>query len=79
MEGLPVVTEDWADGTSGTERKRWTWTSYTQDDTNLTYLLNPRVTESKVGDTTNIKRTTVEYRFREKNNRPAKRSARLWL
>ncbi len=61
MEGLPIATEDWADGTSGNERKRWTWTNYTQDNTSLTYILNPRATESKVGDTTNIKRSTVEY------------------
>lgn len=32
-EGLPIVTEDWANGTGGTECKRWTWTEYTQDDT----------------------------------------------
>lgn len=61
MEGLPIATEDWANGTSGSERKRWTWTSWTQDDTNLSYIQNPRVIESKVGDTTNIKRSTTEY------------------
>lgn len=61
-EGLQIASEDWANGTSGSERKRWTWTNWTQDDTNLTYIQNPRVTESKVGDSTNIKRTTTEYR-----------------
>jgi len=60
-EGLTVATEDWANGASGLERKRWTWTNYTQDDTALSYTLNPRPTESKVGDTTNVKRTTTEY------------------
>jgi YD repeat-containing protein len=63
MEGLPIVTEDWANGTSGSERKRWTWTSWTQDDTNLAYIQNPRVTMSKVGDTGNIKRTETDYRL----------------
>ncbi len=63
MEGLPVATEDWANGVSGQERKRWTWTSWTQDDTQLDYILNPRVIESKVGDTTNIKRSTTTYRI----------------
>ena len=61
-EGLPVATEDWANNsTGGLERKRWTWTGWTQDDTNLAYIQNPRTIESKVGDTTNIKRSTTEY------------------
>ncbi|MGI9056666.1 MAG: FG-GAP repeat domain-containing protein, partial [Pyrinomonadaceae bacterium] len=61
MESLPIATEDWANGTSGSERKRWTWTGWTQDNTSLSYIQNPRVIESKVGDTTNIKRSTLEY------------------
>jgi YD repeat-containing protein len=61
MESLPIATEDWAYGVSGIERKRWTWTNWTQDDTNLTETLNPRTTESKVGDATNTKRTTMLY------------------
>ncbi len=60
-ESLPIATEDWANGTGGLERKRWTWTNWTQDDTNLSYIQNPRTIESKIGDTTNIKRTTTEY------------------
>jgi YD repeat-containing protein len=62
-EALPIVTEDWADGAGGLERKRWIWSAYTQDDTNLAYALNPRLIESKIGDAANIKRTTVEYRL----------------
>lgn len=62
MESLPIVSEDWANGTGGSERKRWSWTNWTQDDTELDYIQNPRVTESKVGDATNIKRSTTEYR-----------------
>ena len=61
MESLPIGTEDWANGTNGSERKRWTWTNWTQDDTNAAEIMNPRTIESKVGDTTNIKRTTTEY------------------
>ena len=38
-------------------------TVYTQDDPNLAYILNPRTIESKVGDTANIKKTSVEYRL----------------
>jgi len=61
MEGLPIATEDWADGTSGSERKRWTYTAWTQDDTNAATILNPRTTESRVGDTSNIKKSSTEY------------------
>ena len=61
QEGLPLVTEDYATENSSLTRKRWTWTNWTQDDTSKSYIINPRVTESKVGDTTNIKRSTTEY------------------
>jgi YD repeat-containing protein len=57
QEGLPQATEDYADGT----RKRWTQTTWTQDDTTKTYIINPRVTDTKVGDTTNTKRTHTDY------------------
>lgn len=60
-ESLPVLTEDWADEGSGLSKKRWTWSNWTQDNTNLSYVLNPRVTETKVGDGTNTKRTEIEY------------------
>lgn len=62
MEGLPIATEDCiSTSCTGTDRKRWTWTSWTQDDTSKSYIVNPRQIESKVGDTTNTKRTTTEY------------------
>ena len=61
LEGLPVAAEDWANGANGLERKRWTWTNWTQDDTNLPHIQNPRIIESKVGDAVNVKRTTTEY------------------
>jgi hypothetical protein len=60
-EALPIATEDWANDGDGLTRKRWTSASWTQDDVNRTYILNPRMTEAKVGDAANIKKTTVEY------------------
>jgi len=61
-EGLQIATEDCISvGCTGTDRKRWTWTNWTQDNTSLSYILNPRVIESRVGDGTNTKRTTIEY------------------
>ena len=60
-ESIPIVTEDWANEGQGAQRKRWTWANYTQDDTSLPYIKNPRVTQTKVGDETNIKRTEIDY------------------
>ena len=63
QEGLPLATEDCI-GTPGdncSTRKRWTWTNYTQDDTSSSYIVNPRTIESRIGDTTNTKRTTIDY------------------
>ena len=57
MEGIPILTEDWANNS----RQRWSYTAYTQDDPNLSYPLNPRATESKVGDAANVRRTTMDY------------------
>jgi len=60
-EGLPLATEDLANENGSYGQRRWTTTSWTQDDTSLSYILNPRVIESKVGDATNVKRTTIDY------------------
>jgi hypothetical protein len=57
---LTLATEDCI-GTNCSDRKRWTWTDWTQDNTSLSYILNPRVVESRVGDGTNTKRSTIEY------------------
>lgn len=59
-EGLPLATED-CTGTNCATRLRWTWTDWTQDNTSATYITNPRVVESRVGDGTNTKRTTIDY------------------
>lgn len=60
-EALPAVTEDYATESSSLVKKRWNWTAYTQDDTSKSYIVNPRVTESKIGDDANTKRTTIDY------------------
>ncbi len=56
-EGLPIKTEDFVNNV----QKRWTWTDYGNSDTLV--RLNPRVIESKVGDTENgnIRKTTLSY------------------
>ncbi|MBK8303954.1 MAG: hypothetical protein IPK98_11345 [Chloracidobacterium sp.] len=54
-EGLTLATED-CTGSNCATRLRWTWTDWTQDNTGVSYLTNPRVTESRVGDGTNIKK-----------------------
>jgi hypothetical protein len=59
-EGLPIATEDCI-GTNCSDRKRWTWTSWTQDDEESDYILNPRVEESRVGDSVGTKKSTIEY------------------
>ena len=63
-EGLPLGTIDSADNA----QQRWTRTVWTQDDTTKIYKVNPRVIESKVGDTTNTKRTTIDYLLQPNSN-----------
>ncbi|MET0753299.1 MAG: VCBS repeat-containing protein, partial [Pyrinomonadaceae bacterium] len=60
-ESLPVLTEDYATESSFLVKKRWNWSIYTQENTNLAYVKNPRVTETKVSDDTNTKRTKIYY------------------
>jgi YD repeat-containing protein len=59
-EGLTLATED-CTGSNCATRLRWTWTDWTQDNTGVSYITNPRVIESRVGDGTNIKKTTIGY------------------
>ena len=61
-EGFNIATEDCI-GTNctGTERKRWTWSEWDQDNVSVDYLTNPRVIQSRVGDGTNTKKSEVEY------------------
>ena len=61
-EGLTLATED-CTGTACADRKRWTWSEWTQDNESLTYQLNPRVKETRVGDATNVKKSQTDYRI----------------
>jgi len=60
-EALPALTEDYATESSTLVKKRTVWSSYTQDDTSQSYIVNPRVTETKISDDSNTKRTTIDY------------------
>ncbi|CAN5353222.1 hypothetical protein BH10ACI2_BH10ACI2_00050 [soil metagenome] len=63
-EGLTIATEDCTStGCTGTDRKRWTYTAWAQDDGSVSYLTNPRPTDTIVGDETNIKITHFDYRW----------------
>jgi hypothetical protein len=58
QRGLTTQTETW----SGGVRKKWTALQWTQDNTAVSYLLNPRVTETNVyDDAGNRRRTTIGY------------------
>ncbi len=56
--GLTTQTEVWSAG----GRKKWTTYSWTQDNTGVSYLLNPRLTETNVrDDLSNLRRATIHY------------------
>jgi len=56
--GLTQLAEWW----SGGARKKWSSTSWTQDNPGLSYMQNPRVAETNIyDDSGNRNRTTVEY------------------
>ena len=58
QRGLTTQTENW----SGGVRKKWTTLQWTQDNTGVSYRLNPRVTETNVYDEAgNRRRTTMSY------------------
>jgi YD repeat-containing protein len=58
QRGLSTQTENW----SGGVRKKWTTLQWTQDNTGVSYKLNPRVTETNVYDEAgNRRRTTMSY------------------
>jgi hypothetical protein len=57
QRGLVLGTET----LSGSDVKRSTRATWTQDDTGLGYQLNPRVTSSSVSDSANSRRTEIEY------------------
>ena len=56
--GLTTTSEIW----SGGVKKKWTTIAWTQDDTNLSYQKNPRITETNVYDPeNNRRRQTISY------------------
>jgi YD repeat-containing protein len=58
QRGLVTGTENW----SGGVKKKWTMTAWTQDDTIVSYPLNPRPTEINIYDEAgNRRRSTVAY------------------
>jgi RHS repeat-associated protein len=58
QNGLTTSSEIW----SGGVKKKWTTTSWTQDDTGLSYQKNPRLTEANIYDAEgNRKRTQIDY------------------
>jgi YD repeat-containing protein len=58
QKGLTTLSEVW----SGGVKQKWTTTSWTQDNTSVSYELNPRVTETNVYDVGgNRRRTTIDY------------------
>lgn len=58
QKGLPYQTEVWFSGV----RKKWTTLALTQDNTSLSYPLNPRVNETNVNDESgNRRRTVISY------------------
>lgn len=58
QRGLTTSTEIWVSST----KEKWTTTSWTQDNTSVSYSLNPRVDETNVYDSaSNRRRTTITY------------------
>jgi hypothetical protein len=59
-ESFPLLSESYSSDNLTTP-KRWVTNSYTQDDTSKSYIVNPRITETKVQDSANTKRTSISY------------------
>src|SRR5713226_8812925 len=58
QSGLTTQSEVW----SGGVRKKWTSTTWTQENPNVSYLLNPRVIQTDINDSeNNHKKTTISY------------------
>ena len=58
QKGLVTTSETLVAG----DKKKWTTTSYTQDDTLVVYKTNPRVSETNIHDPSgNRRRTTINY------------------
>ena len=58
QKGLTTLSEVWFGG----DKQKWTTTAWTQDNTSVSYEVNPRVTETNVYDAGgNRRRTTINY------------------
>src|SRR5688572_26438763 len=57
QRGLTTLSEVWSGGT----RRKWTTTTWTQDNTSVGYEMNPRVIETNVHDGTNTRRKVIDY------------------
>jgi YD repeat-containing protein len=58
QKGLTTLSEVW----SGGVRQKWTTTAWTQDNTGVSYEVNPRVTETNTYDAGgNRRRTVIDY------------------
>ena len=57
QRGLVTLSEVW----SGGEKKKWTTTTWTQDNLSVGYETNPRLTETYVHDGTNQRGATIGY------------------
>jgi YD repeat-containing protein len=58
QRGLTTSTEVW----TGSTNQKWTTTNWTQDNTSVSYPLNPRVTEINIYDAAfNRRCTTIDY------------------
>lgn len=61
-ESLVQKTETWEHiGGNDYTARRWTYSVWTQDDTNLPYQMNPRQTAQSVNDGGSSRRTEIEY------------------
>ena len=63
QNGLVLRSEAWgkSDTASPFIRQKWTTVSWTQDNPNVNYKTNPRVTQTVVSDGANNRRTTIDY------------------
>ena len=61
MESLPIRVDDYTSANNIYTLQRSNWTKWTQDDTNLSYIKNPRVTKTKIGDNSSVRRTEIDY------------------
>ncbi len=61
LNGLLVQAEWWSRGTTP-QRQKWTTTNWTQDNTSVSYLMNPRPQETNIYDASgNRRRQTFGY------------------